>query len=288
MKGVPALLVIAGHDPSSGPSGYAGLRADAEAAADAALHRRRGGAPLRVRKVVTAWTDQNQDGVRSLGAREPTEWLEEARSEAEQAQGAGGLGAIKTGLLPSAAHVRALVDLLRPLRLGNPRLPVVVDPVLNSSSGAEFLDSLGQAVLLSELLPLGVILTPNLPEAATLAAFDPRPESTDRSRPIRLRQARTLLARGARAVVLKGGHGGEDPLLNLVATASGGITWLGHPRQPGTLRGTGCRFASALAAGLALELPLTQAATLAAARVAARFARPTPEPPPSPGSQSGI
>jgi len=244
-------LVVGGLDPSHG----AGLDADREAWSE--LDPRR----LAVREVVTARTDQDDRAVRAVGAVDPELWLAEALE-------AGEVEAIKLGLLPGAGALEAAARLVR----ARPAAAVVLDPVIASTSGHEFLDERARAVLLASLVPLGVVLTPNLPEAACLAGASAPPEGTDLG--ARLELARALLARGARAVVLKGGHGAEDPVRDLCLEREREPRWIEHPRLPGAhLRGTGCRFATFLAAHLALGLPVAAAAERAAAGVARRLVR---------------
>jgi len=251
------LLVVAGHDPSG-----AGIDADRDAL---------GELELEFAGVVTAHTDQDDRGVRSLGARVPRAWLAEAFGWVLR-----DVGAVKFGLLPGAEHVHAARDLVRALRERHGReFPVIVDPVLAASSGGRFLDAAGVAAFKAELLPERVILTPNLPELAELTntslsvlehALEPR-----------LAAARELLARGAAAVVVKGGHGREAPVRDLVARHDGRFAWLVHERVPGgKLRGSGCRHATRLAAELALGRPLDQAAEAAGVHVAARIAAARP------------
>ncbi len=233
------ILVVAGHDPSGG----AGVDADRAAAAHFGVE---------AECVVTAWTDQDGERVRSVEPRAALDWLEEARYAL-----AAPIGALKSGLLPNAAAVRALATLIGEL----PRehsVPVVVDPVLAASGGEPFLDDEGIEAMFAELLPRGVILTPNLPEAARLAGLDLAPLQ-ERSE-AREAAARTLLARGARALVVKGGHAADALVRDLVLERDREPVWLEHARIPGArLHGSGCRFATALAAQLALGTELARA-----------------------------
>jgi hydroxymethylpyrimidine/phosphomethylpyrimidine kinase len=234
------ILVVAGHDPTGG----AGVDADRAAA------RRFG---VEAECVVTAWTDQDGTRVRSVEPRAAADWLEEARYAL-----AAPIGALKSGLLPSAAAVRALATLLDEIAHAH-AVPAVVDPVLAASGGETFLDDAGIEGLLEELLPRGVILTPNLPEAARLAGvelehLETRPEARESA-------ARALLERGCRAVVLKGGHASDSPVRDLVLERGREPVWFEHARVPGGgLHGSGCRFASALAAQLARGTELARAA----------------------------
>lgn len=246
----PRVLVVAGHDPS--PGVRAGVDADREACAAMGAE---------AVCVVTARTDQGGGRVLSLGAREPSAWLEEARVAAAAAP----ISALKLGLLPGADHVRAAATLVGELCARAPDLPVVCDPVLAASGGETFLDDAGIETLLVQLLPQGPILTPNLPEAAHLTGRDPVALSTGPDAlPTRLAAAQDLLTRGASAVLLKAGHGPEDPLQELLLTPDAPPLWLTRPRRPGPgLHGSGCRHASALAALLAQDHPLPHAATTA-------------------------
>jgi hydroxymethylpyrimidine/phosphomethylpyrimidine kinase len=241
----PWLLVVAGHDPSGG----AGVSADEEAAR---------ASEFEVRTVITAHTNQSDAGVVSVGARPAIAWLQDARALLGDHP-----AAIKFGLLPGADHLRAAAELIREA----PGIPIVVDPLIESSSGFEFLDAAALEVLRTELLPLPVILTPNLPEAARLTARPELGNFEDREA-----AAHELLAPGLAAVLLKGGHGMEDPIRELLLTPATTAFWLEHPRLPGRgIRGSGCRHATTLACALARGLALPEAARHAAEHVASRI-----------------
>lgn len=242
------VLAVGGHDPTRG----AGVEADR-----AAIERFGAEAEC----VVTAWTDQDGERVRALGAVDPREWLEEARYAL-----AARIGALKSGLLPGAVAVRTLATLIDEIAAQR-AVPVVVDPVLAASGGEVFLDDAGIAALLADLLRRGAILTPNLPEAARLSGLDV--ERLQTSGDARVEAARALLERGARAVVLKGGHAADSTVRDLVLERGGEPAWLERPRLPGArLHGSGCRFASAVAAQLARGTPLEPAARAAGDYVA--------------------
>ncbi len=251
----PALLVVAGHDSSGerdGSGRSAGLLADREAA---------GAFECTTLEAVTAWTDQAAGRVRSVGAREPCLWLAEARALLAQAD------AVKAGLLPGAAHAAAFGTLVDARER---HVPVVVDPVLAASGGELFVPPDELARWRDELLVRPLVLTPNLPELAGLLEVAPRALDEDLSE--RLEAARALLARGLAAVVVKGGHGREDPVQDLVWERGAEPSWHAHPRRRGAARhGSGCLFATALAAGLAHGAPLPKAAAAAGEFVAARL-----------------
>lgn len=251
------LLVVAGEDPSG-----AGLAADRDALE---------GLGLEARFVATAHTLQDERGLVQLGAREPESWLAEALA------GAPPPAALKLGLLPGPAHAAAAARLIEALerRRGAPPC-TVLDPVIAPSRGGRFLDEEGVRALVETLGPCGPVLTPNLPELVELAVAaggEGALEELERSVEARARAARRLVAAGFSAVVVKGGHGREDPVLELVALPEG-VLRVEHPRLAGrAIRGSGCRFATRLAAGLALgeglELAVRRAGELVLARLGA-------------------
>jgi hydroxymethylpyrimidine/phosphomethylpyrimidine kinase len=108
------------------------------------------------------------------------------------------------------------------------------------------LDEAGRVAMRARLFPLATLLTPNIPEAASLCGTAP---ATTRAE--LLAQARTLLATGPRAVLLKGGHADGAEAVDLLLTAEGTPKWLAAPRLEARSRGTGCALASAIAAALA-------------------------------------
>jgi hydroxymethylpyrimidine/phosphomethylpyrimidine kinase len=163
-----------------------------------------------------------------------------------QLQGAlasGPVGAVKIGMLGTAAIVDAVASAL-PARES---VPIVLDPVLVSSSGGMLLDEAGRERLRCGLLPRVTLLTPNIPEAAALLGEEPVGDER-----ARLAQARALLRLGCEAVLLKGGHAIGPTVLDLLIGPGGEVVRLASPRVPvQAARGTGCQLASAIAAGLA-------------------------------------
>jgi hydroxymethylpyrimidine/phosphomethylpyrimidine kinase len=237
----PAVLCIGGLDPSGG----AGILADAWAIRSA------GGRPL---CAATAITEQTHRGVRGIYAL-PPEWVTsqvEALLEDERPR------AIKVGMLATPRIARALANLFRKTR----RLPkLVIDPVLNATSGASLFRGAAPTAY-RPLLALAEVITPNLAEAAALTG-----SATISERGGMRIAADRLLRLGPAAVIVKGGHLRGSTAMDLVLTPSG-PSWLSAQRVPSTAHGTGCRFASALAARLALgEGPI------AAARFAKRLVR---------------
>jgi len=164
------------------------------------------------------------------------------RAQIRTALASAAVGAIKIGMLGTAATVRAVAEALPPADT----IPIVLDPVLLSSSGGVLLDEAGRAEMIARLFRRATVLTPNIPEAASLCGASPAasPEAG-------VAQARALLATGARAVLLKGGHGEGPEAVDLLLCADEEPIWLSSARIEGRCRGTGCALASALAAGLA-------------------------------------
>lgn len=249
----PRLLIVAGHDSSHG----AGIDADRASVEDL---------PIDPLIVATAFTLQDERGVHAVRARAAREWMNEALELARD-----GVSAIKFGLLPGAEHVAFAADLVDALRRRtSAALPVVVDPVIASSSGTRFLDERATHAMRAQLIRSGVVLTPNLAEAAELASIPLDELVRDPWR--RTAAAEALLALGARAVIIKGGHGAEDPARDLIAAADEAVTWHEHARiRGGKIRGSGCRYATRLAAGLALGRSLVESAHDAGEHVARRI-----------------
>ncbi len=233
----PVVLAVAGLDPSAG----AGLIADAEAirAAD--------GRPRTVCAALTAQGPGGSPAVQPVAA---------AFVEA-QLDSVGPSAACKTGMLGTAAVVDVIASRVAAGQLSRP----VVDPVVRASSGLELLDAAGREALRGTLLPLAAVVTPNLDEAAWLTGRDV-------ATVVQMEDAaRALVDLGCDAAVIKGGHL-DGALVDVVLRRGGEVLRVEHPREPGTARGTGCRFASFLATRLAVGDPLLHAATLAGAFVA--------------------
>jgi hydroxymethylpyrimidine/phosphomethylpyrimidine kinase len=171
--------------------------------------------------------------------------------------------AAKIGMLSRAATVRAVAAGLDRHRQRN----VVLDPVVAASSGERLLATDAIDVLLRELIPRVRVLTPNLPEAAVLLGTTPA-SSEDEMRA----QAQRLIALGAAAVVLKGGHGEGPESVDLLVDRDGALA-LRLERIPARgSHGTGCAFSAAIAAGLAKGETLPAAVRAAKAYVHAAIA----------------
>jgi hydroxymethylpyrimidine/phosphomethylpyrimidine kinase len=228
------VLTIAGSDSA----GTAGIQADLKTFAAFGLHG------VCAATAVTAQNMQRVESVHVVPAREVERQLAALFADFR-------VGAVKIGMLGSAANVTAVAATLRRVRPPH----VVLDPVLTSSSGTPLLAARALSVLRKELIPLADVLTPNLPEAETLLQRRVRVADAAAA-------ARDLLALGARAVLLKGGHGRGRVLSDVLAQSSG-VHEFRHERLAIGARGTGCVLSSAIAAGLAQGQPLMAAVTAA-------------------------
>lgn len=229
----PHVLSIAGSDSGGG----AGIQADLKTCAALGCFGM---------TAITALTAQNTLGVRSIHAV-PLEHLADQINAVVEDIGAD---AVKIGMLHSADTVRTVASALR--RHGLQK--VVLDPVMVATSGAKLIDDQAIAVLVQELFPLAAVVTPNLDEAALLVK---RPLNSEADMEA---AARELLARGARAVLLKGGHLPSSQVSDLLLVAGGEPQWMRAPRivTPNT-HGTGCTLSSAIASHLALGAALDEA-----------------------------
>ncbi len=230
----PCALTIAGSDSSGG----AGIQADLKSFAALGVY----GA-----SVLTALTAQNTRGVRAVHDVPP----EFVCAQIDAVLTDLPIGAIKIGMLSVPATIHAVAQSLA----AYPSIPLVLDPVMISKSGAPLLHDVAVDTLRHALLPRATLLTPNLPEAARLLE---RTHLADL-----LEAAQALLALGPQAVLLKGGHGDGDEVIDLLVTREQPSGYVfRHSRQlTRHTHGTGCTLSSAIAAGLAhgLALPLAVA-----------------------------
>ena len=228
-----AVLVIAGSDSSGG----AGLARDLHTLARFGIE---------AMCAVTAVTVQSDSRVSAVHPLPP----QLVRAQIEAALATGRVGAIKIGMLGTGAVALAVAACLPPRE----RVPMVLDPVLASSSGAALLDAGGREALRDNLVPRATLVTPNIPEAALLLGTEPATTEEEL-----LRQARAWLALGPAAVLIKGGHGSGSEAVDLLLSAGHSPRRLVASRSAKTQRGTGCALASGIAAGLAAGLELGDA-----------------------------
>jgi hydroxymethylpyrimidine/phosphomethylpyrimidine kinase len=229
---IPRVLTIASSDSAGG----AGIQADLKAFARCGAHGM---------SAIVALTAQNTLGVTSIAQQSPGFVREQIRAVLDDL----GADAVKTGMLFSAPIIEAVAA-----ELAGRALPLVVDPVMVASSGATLLLPDAVATLTGRLFPLAAVVTPNLPEAQALTGL----ATEDRAL-----LAERLVAMGAAAALVTGGHGAEpaDHLFD-------GRVHLSMPvprYDTAATHGAGCTHSAALAAGLAAGLPLPAAARQAAA-----------------------
>jgi hydroxymethylpyrimidine/phosphomethylpyrimidine kinase len=231
------VLVVAGSDSGGG----AGIQADIKTVT--AL----GGFAA---TAVTALTAQNTLGVFGVVPVEASF----VRQQIDVVLADIGADCVKTGMLVSAAVIETLADALD---ASAPDIPLVVDPVMLSSSGERLLDREAVDTLKHRLIARATVVTPNLAEAEALTGLAVRDIEDMR------RAADKLLTLGVKVAVVKGGHLDGDTVHDLVATESGGYM-LSSPRiETRHTHGTGCTLASAIATGLAQGMSLRPAVTRA-------------------------
>jgi hydroxymethylpyrimidine/phosphomethylpyrimidine kinase len=165
--------------------------------------------------------------------------------------------AVKTGMLATAELVGAVAEALHRHRLPN----YVLDPVMVATSGDRLLDADAEQTVADTLVPLATVVTPNLPEAALLVGADVVTQDDMEA------AGRALLARGATAALIKGGHGTDDTVVDVLVTAAG-VQRFTHPRiATASTHGTGCTLSAAITAGLAAGAGIDAAVTQALAFV---------------------
>jgi hydroxymethylpyrimidine/phosphomethylpyrimidine kinase len=196
--------------------------------------------------VIVAVTAQNTFGVRAVESVSAPLVRAQLDALAEDLPPA----ALKTGMLADAALVGLVADAVR----ANGWRPMVVDPVMIASSGDRLLTPDGEAAVREILLPLAALVTPNLDEAAILTG---RPVADVVAME---RAGADLLAQGAHAALIKGGHLTGDTLTDVLVTRGGGARRFRHARlATQSTHGTGCTLSAAITAGLALGQPLETA-----------------------------
>ncbi len=226
---IPRALTIAGSDSGGG----AGIQADLKTFS-----------AFRVfgMSVITAVTAQNSVGVQGVENLPPAFVAQQLDSVLDDF----GADAAKCGMLSTAPIIEAVAEVLRERPIAN----LVVDPVMVSKSGDPLLRPDARRALVERILPLALLVTPNLPEAGALTGFP----VTDRES--MEEAARRIADLGPRHVLVKGGHLKGEPL---------DLLWDGHVFRefhgeridsPNT-HGTGCTLSAAIAAGLALGQSLT-------------------------------
>lgn len=229
----PTALTIAGSDSGGG----AGIQADLKAFEANGVFGM---------SVVTALTAQNTQAVTGVHEVPPAFVAQQIDAVATDLP----VGAVKTGMLASTEIIAAVADGIERHGLG----PVVVDPVMVSKGGHPLLRPDAVEAVRQRMLPLADLVTPNAHEAARLVGFDVTTLGDAR------RAARAILEMGPAAVLVKGGHLDDEPdAVDLLLTAEGETLFREERIDTPHTHGTGCTYASAIAANLARGYGLAEA-----------------------------
>ncbi len=233
---IPVAMTIAGSDSGGG----AGIQADLKTFAVMGVHGT---------SAITSITAQNTREVRAVHDVPPAIVAEQVRAVAEDI----GVDAAKTGMLSNKEIIAAVARVVEEISI-----PLVVDPVMVAKSGAPLLREDAVEHLISRLIPLAKVVTPNKPEAERLAGT--RITSLKDAR----EAARIIVEDlGAEAAIVKGGHLDSDYSVD-VMYYKGRSLELKSPRiRRNTTHGTGCAFSAAIAAGLAKGRSLEEAVKVA-------------------------
>lgn len=244
----PVALTIAGSDSGGG----AGIQADLKTFAAHGVYGV---------SAITAITAQNTVSVTGVAEVAPAL----VRAQVAAVCGDFPVAAAKTGMLSSAAIIGAVAE-----SAARRRLPLVVDPVMVAKTGDRLLRPEAVDALRRRLLPRAALLTPNLPEAADLTGRTVEDEAAMRE------AAGRLLAMGAKAVLVKGGHlpGGE--VVDFFTDGREEAVFRAPRIETRATHGTGCALSAAVAAGLALGRTLREAVEAALAYVRTAMLRAAP------------
>jgi len=229
---IPRALTIAGSDSGGG----AGIQADLKTFMAHGVY----GA-----SAITAITAQNTVGVHAVLMLEPSLVVAQIEAVLDDI----GADAVKTGMLGNASIIRAVADTLERYRVER----LVFDPVMVAKSGARLLEEDAIATLRARLLPLALVVTPNLPEASVLLS---RPVTDERDMQD---AARDLHSLGPRYVLLKGGHLSGRDVVDLLYDGERFVALRAPRLETNHTHGTGCTYAAAIAALIARGLPVEHA-----------------------------
>jgi len=232
----PIAMTIAGSDSGGG----AGIQADLKTFAALGVYGC---------SAIASLTAQNTLGVQGVFPIPPAFVQAQIQSVLDDIQ----VDAIKTGMLATADIINAVADALA----GND-IPLILDPVMVATSGDRLLAEDAIQTLITRLIPRAAILTPNLLEAAALLDTQVAKSTADMEH-----QAQQLLALGAQAVLMKGGHACGEDATDLLLTTYGVELFSAKRIITKNTHGTGCTLASAITAGVAKKLSLRDAVAAA-------------------------
>jgi hydroxymethylpyrimidine/phosphomethylpyrimidine kinase len=226
-----SILVFAGHDPTGG----AGIQADIETINDMGGH---------ACSIITALTAQNSHNLQAFTPTDPMFIRQQFDLLAEDMK----FDAIKIGMLAAPQIVRAVADCLASL----PDLPVIFDPVLAAGGGGSTSSDELVSEIHDRLLKCCRVITPNLPEARRLSGMQHVDDC-----------ARALLEAGCGNVIITGTHDTSEQIVHRLYGKDGNLHSINTQRLAGEYHGSGCTFASALAACIAQGNPLENSLRLA-------------------------
>ncbi|MGI6221368.1 MAG: bifunctional hydroxymethylpyrimidine kinase/phosphomethylpyrimidine kinase [Coriobacteriales bacterium] len=227
-----SILVIAGSDSIAG----AGIQIDIKTAAAHRVH---------ATTALTAVTAQNTVGVTAVHPI-PAEVI---AAQIDAIFDDVRPGAVKIGMVGCREAAKAIASCLS----SHERVPVVLDPVLVATAGGSLADDDATDFLMELLAPLSTVMTPNLPEASALSGIEVVDDESS------LAAAKTLLARGASAVLIKGGHGCKEECIDRLYSSSGEVLTMTNGRIPGEYHGTGCSLSTAIACNIACGMSIKDA-----------------------------
>jgi hydroxymethylpyrimidine kinase/phosphomethylpyrimidine kinase len=233
------VLCIGGSDSSGG----AGIQADLKAVSACGCYGL---------SVITAVTAQNTFGVQDIFAV-PAEFV---GKQLDVVLSDIGADAAKTGMLLTADIVNIVAAKIREYRIEK----LVVDPVMLAKGGRKLMLANARKEMVKKMIPLALVLTPNIPEAEELAQMEIKSIAT-------MRKAAVIIYRlGAKNVLIKGGHleaGGKSAVVDILYDGKNYSEYSATRIDTRHTHGTGCTYASALAAGLALGKDVRSAADAA-------------------------
>jgi hydroxymethylpyrimidine/phosphomethylpyrimidine kinase len=241
----PRVLTIAGSDSSGG----AGIQADLR------TFNHFGVWGL---SAVTALTAQNSSGVVHLWAVDPRIVYDQILCLREDPA----IDGIKIGMLTNSSVLRAVIDGVKELQKSSEKpIPVVVDPVLISSSGFPLLEKSAVTLLKKELFPLSTVLTPNIPEAESLLSVHISHRESI------LSACRRFYDRGVKNILIKGGHGTGGFSEDILFDGNGFTSFKSRRLEGDGVHGSGCVLSSALCANLARGHDLVESVRISKAHI---------------------
>lgn len=229
------VLIIAGSDSGGG----AGVQADIKAVTAMGGY---------AATALTALTAQNTMGVHAVVGIEPAFIAQQIKVVLDDI----GADCIKTGMLHNSTVIEIVIE-----QLTGRNIPLVIDPVMVSSSGRALLAKKATADLKSKLMPMAAIVTPNIPEAETLVDRELKSVSAMKD------ACKRICEFGCDAVLLKGGHMAGDTLTDVFYDGRNFEMFEGRRIDTPHTHGTGCTLASAIATGIALGKPMIEAVSRA-------------------------